>query len=379
MIEFLTLCFLISLFFINIREVDDRPIPTEFVNKKKDRKKFKQGRKDWMNNMHRSDSETDWKLMNRNYRKDKTIRINDLRKQIFLKGWTDSNEYIEVIGNREITGVWNEKGSNNLAGRIHTAEIDFSNSMIYCGSSGGNIWKGTLEGEDWVSLNDHMQIKDIKMIRIKDFIDFRRLLICGGKSFYYTDNEGVTIDESQGLETLDDWGNTIRSIIKDDVIYLLTNEWDYQNWNAACAIYKSIDNGQSFQRIIMFNDNSGYDIWTSRYEDTPIYIMNNSQISILNEEDELDFIGNIMTFENGDNMLTGGYDNGVYLYAKVGDRIYFSNNGGIDWLDKGSQPQWTFMINSFNSSNINPNLVGIGGMELFISNNSGSAWNVVNS
>ena len=72
--------------------------------------------------------------------------------------------------------------------------------------------------------------------------DFRRLLICGGNSFFYTDNDGISIQESEGLDALDDWGNTIRSIVKDDIIYLLTNEWDYVNWNAACAIYKSIDN-----------------------------------------------------------------------------------------------------------------------------------------
>ena len=136
------------------------------------------------------------------------------------------------------------------------------------------------------------------MIRIKDFIDYRRLVVCGGKSFYYTDNEGITIEESEGLDVLDDWGNTIRSIIKDDTIYLLTNEWDYQNWNAACAIYKSIDNGVTFQRILMFDDNNGYDIWTSRYEDTPIYVMNNGQIFTLDEQDDLNPIGTIMTFES---------------------------------------------------------------------------------
>ena len=378
-LELLTLCFVISLFFINKREKTDRPVPIEFVNKKKDRKKFKQGRKDWMKNMHRSNPETDWELMDRSFRKDRANRINKLRKELFLQGWSDIEGYTEVIGDREISGVWNEKGSNNLAGRIHTAEIDFDNELIYCGSSGGNIWKGSLNGENWISLNDHMQIRDIKMIRIKDFLDYRRLLICGGKSFYYTDNEGVTIEESAGLDALDDWGNTIRSIIKDDIIYLLTNEWDYQNWNAACAIYKSTDNGMSFERIMMFDNNNGYDIWTSRYEETPVYVINNNQIYILDNQDDLSLIGNIMTFESGDNLLTGGYDGGVFLYAKVGDRIYYSNNGGLSWSDKGNQPQWTFMSNSFNSSNIDPNLVGIGGMELFISDNSANTWSVVNS
>ena len=49
-------------------------------------------------------------------------------------------------------------------------------------------------------------------------------------------------------------------------------------------------------------------------------------------------------------MLTGGYNGDVFLYAKIGERIYYSGNGGVIWEDKGNQPQWTFMINSFNSS-----------------------------
>ena len=383
-LKIFTLVFLFAIIYLKnlAPNINNKPTPTEYINKKKDRKKFKQGRKEWMNNMHRSDPETDWKLLNQKSRKEKTNKVNELRKNLIQKGWNNSDLTREVIINREISGVWNEKGSNNLAGRIHTAEIDFDNDLIYCGSSGGNVWKGTIQGDNWISLNDHMQIRDIKMIRYKDFSEFRRLLICGGKSFYYTDNEGITIQESNGLESLDDWGNTIRSVIKNDnqnTIYLLVKEWDYQNWNAACAIYKSLDHGESFEKIIMFNDDSGYDLWTSRYSDSAVYVMNNSQIYVLGSNDELINIGNISTFESGDNMLTGGIDEEVFLYAKIGERIYFSEDGGLNWNDKGNQPQWTFMSNSFNSSNINSNIIGIGGMELFMSFNSASSWDLVNN
>ena len=383
-LKILTLVFLLLIIYIKnfVPSKNSMPTPTEYVNKKKDRKKFKQGRKEWMNNMHRSAPDTDWRLLNQKLRQQKTKKINSLRENLIQEGWDDSDQLREIILEREISGVWNEKGSNNLAGRIHTAEIDFDNELIYCGSSGGNVWKGTIQGDNWISLNDHMQIRDIKMIRYKDFNEYRRLLICGGKSFFYTDNEGVTIQEANGLEALDDWGNTIRSVIKNDdqnTIYLLVKEWDYQNWNAACAIYKSIDHGENFEKVVMFENDSGYDMWTSRYVESDVYVLNNSQIYILNSNDQLDELGNISTFESGDNMLTGGFDENIFLYAKVGERIYFSDDGGLNWLDKGNQPQWTFMSNSFNSSNINTNIVGIGGIELFVSYNSASSWDLVNN
>ena len=383
-LKILTLVFLFLIIYIKnfVPSKNSMPTPTEYVNKKKDRKKFKQGRKEWMNNMHRSAPDTDWRLLNQKLRQQKTKKINSLRENLINEGWDDSDPLRETILEREISGVWNEKGSNNLAGRIHTAEIDFDNELIYCGSSGGNVWKGTIQGDNWISLNDHMQIRDIKMIRYKDFNEYRRLLICGGKSFFYTDNEGVTIQEANGLEALDDWGNTIRSVIKNDdqnTIYLLVKEWDYQNWNAACAIYKSIDHGENFEKVVMFENDSGHDMWTSRYVESDVYVLNNSQIYILNSNDQLEELGNISTFESGDNMLTGGFDENIFLYAKVGERIYFSDDGGLNWLDKGNQPQWTFMSNSFNSSNINTNIVGIGGIELFVSYNSASSWDLVNN
>ena len=48
----------------------------------------------------------------------------------------------------------------------------------------------------------------------------------------------------------------------------------------------------------------------------------NGQISIIEQQDNLIPHGSIVTFESGDNMLTGGYDEDVFLYAKIGERIY---------------------------------------------------------
>ena len=49
------------------------PIPTEIIERKKDRKLFKQNRKEWMENMHRSSSDVDWRQMDANTRKNKFI------------------------------------------------------------------------------------------------------------------------------------------------------------------------------------------------------------------------------------------------------------------------------------------------------------------
>ena len=197
-------------------------------------------------------------------------------------------------------GIWHERGSNNLSGRIRTAEIDWENNLIYCGSSGGNIWRGTLEGEGWTSLNDYLQIKGMIMLRIVEFGSTRRLLIGSGGYFYFTDNEGATLEQSTGLDFLSDWGSVKRTIVKesDQNIYLLGNEWDYSAWQEVGAIYKSTDFGESFTKIMTLNSSEGFlsvlgsghfDIWTSRYFEGDVYLLHNDEFYRINNSDELEF------------------------------------------------------------------------------------------
>ena len=69
--------FLIILFFISVLSIKESnnsllvPIPTEVINKKKDRNKFKEERQEWMLNMHRADPDVNWKKMDQDTRLDK--------------------------------------------------------------------------------------------------------------------------------------------------------------------------------------------------------------------------------------------------------------------------------------------------------------------
>ena len=44
-------------------EFGEMPVPTEIIQKKKDRKQFKKDRKEWLENMHRTAPGVDWKKM----------------------------------------------------------------------------------------------------------------------------------------------------------------------------------------------------------------------------------------------------------------------------------------------------------------------------
>ena len=225
---------------------------------------------------------------------------------------------------------------------------DWENNLIYCASDGGNIWRGSLNGDDWTSLTDYQQIKGIHFMRLMEFEDTRRLLIANSDNLYYTDDEGVTLQLSNGVDFLSGWGgNYLKRLIvtEDKTVFLLATEGT-GSWNAVGTIYKSTDHGRNFNKILSLNTDAGmssnqssdhYDIWTSRYFEGDIYLLHNDEFyRITNSTDELEFISNIPATSSGENILTGGMgSNYPFFYAHVGGQIYQSMNGGNSWIDRG--------------------------------------------
>ena len=376
----------------NLRISGVMPAPTEFNIKKIKRKDFKNERKEFLKNMHRSDSNTNWEKLNTETRAKRTRLVQAKRNSLISKGqWKPNKKYIEKI-QENLNGYWQERGSNNLAGRILTADIDWTNNLVYCASDGGNIWRGSLIGENWVSLTDYMQIKGIHFIKVVQFDDTKRILIANNDKLYFTDDEGFTLEMSNGLDFLSGWGgNSIKRVIitENKIIYLLANEGT-GNWNAVGTIYKSTDHGRNFTKLISLNTDAGmssnqsvdhYDIWTSRYFPSNIYIVHNDEFYQITESDELEFIANIPINESGNNILTGGMgSNYPFFYAHINGQIYQSMNGGNSWINRGEKPQWYFNLqNSFSSSNINRDDVFWGGMEVFRSTDGANSWQLINN
>lgn len=359
---------------------NSKPVPTEFVERKKNRKEFKKSRKEYIDLIHKRGPDVDWRKMDLDFRKNRAYENTMFRQNYINQNgyWENTDSRISL--NREIEGVWRERGSNNLAGRVHTLDIDFDSDLIYLASSGGNIWKGTINGENWESLNDYMQINDIKIVRLVETNEVRRLLIGSSDGFFYTDDEGAVINQSIGLESPVEWGEFYRFVVKGEsdntVIYALAKEWDN---GSTISIYKSINLGETFQRVYSedLNSDGSYDLWTYRYSDEDIFFLKEGSIYKL-FNDQPAFISQISSSGSGDNLLTGGKDNNIFLYAKIDDQLFFSDNEGEDWESLGVLPSYTFFRNSFKSSNIDKDLICIGGIDLYRSTNGGSNWSKVN-
>ena len=108
-----------------------QPVPTEFDINKSKRKDFKNQRKEYIKNMHRAHPDVDWERMDAESRKIRTDKVREIRQNLFYKGELNHQGKQTESISRDLSGYWQERGSNNLAGRILTADIDWENNLIY--------------------------------------------------------------------------------------------------------------------------------------------------------------------------------------------------------------------------------------------------------
>lgn len=379
-IVFVLICFFIltsSSFLFFSYEKRYNPEPKE-INEGEE---MKEKRKEWWEKKHGAAAGVDWKAMDEQTRRERAFARNQNRKELYENGQLKSNEKIlETFGNGSLTGEWSERGSDNIAGRIHTCDIDFENNIVYAASAGGVLWKGSLNGEDWQPLNDYMTA-NINFVRYLPTQTGNRLMMTGDKYFFYSDNDGLSWETSTGLENVVSWGNIVRTIVTNTsprVLYLLTLEWDDgPNWEAVAGLYRSDDLGETFSAITTFpgwaND---VDIWTARYGTSGnTFLVYGSDFYKLDNSGQPDFVSDIGS-SGGRAVITGMEDvNGVaHISVYSDDKIYRSDDNGNNWILKGDEPDGLWGRNSFNCSLTNPDRLYFGAVNCHISNNGGASW-----
>jgi len=338
-----------------------------------------QERLKWIETIHRTAPGVDWRAM------DEQVRWEKYREKLpRLKSNTSGDEN---IAGGLLTGRWIEKGSRNQAGRMHCVDIDFEEGKVYGASSGGNIWTGTLKGENWTCLTNHKQVKNVQFLRVFKMDDGHRRIMMAPRNtllFYYSDDMGLTWRLGRGMENYRRNGYFIRAVTHPDgTIYLLMSQNGQTNY-----IFRSTDYGETFTRIVKMEHAAIYsDIWTNRFGNGNIYYVDRNQCYRLNESDKPELVGQInLSFSVKDIkqvQLAGCVtDTADFLYVMYkldkSTRFFGSDNGGVSWSSRGENNEKAFMSNSFGVSNVNPNLLGFGGVNAYSSRDGARTWRAVN-
>jgi photosystem II stability/assembly factor-like uncharacterized protein len=362
------------LFNINNENIIKHPPSTEFGNE--DEIDFMKKKEKWIAEMHRAAPGVNWKLIDQETREQKNKDKYANRPDLYLKrSLTSEFQYKEKIVEGKLEGSWYERGSNNLAGRMHTADVDIEENLIYAASAGGNIWISDLNGSSWRSINDHFQILDILMIRCLPKDQGKRIVVAtrNPAHLYFTDDMGVTWIECDGLEGL---STILRAVILDDdlkTMYVLGKDIG----TLRISIYKSIDLGNNFSKIAGFPGyQEHWDMWAARSESQNVYILNGNKLYKLDTNDNpvllTTFNINISLSDIRKTQLTGCYTkSSTYLYASFTTYdptisvFYRSVDSGFSWEYRGQINEGPFGRNSFCCSTLNPDNVFFGGNECY--------------
>jgi len=353
---------------------------------------FKLEREKWIDEMHRTEDGVNWKVIE--FANSLARKENLMNNMNNIKDGKQSNNLLsEIVAGGNLIGKWIEKGSNNQAGRIHNTDIDWERGFIYAASSGGNIWRGNLDGTGWTCLNNSMKIGNIRAVYVKKISGKYRVFVVGNgpSACYYTENEGSSWISSNGFENASRWGGLHRAAKIDgtDNIYVLANEWDYDKWKAVTTIYKSEDFGTNFTKIYQSNIDVGVcDIYAPRYGKSDLYFVHRDTLTTISQNEvftDISNFNNLPEFSKATQILIKGSSdmNSGYLAAMLnnGDgssHFYTSTDGGNNWTKKGSVGFNPFERNSFEVSPSNPDMLFIGGVDTYRSEDGGSTWKIVN-
>ncbi len=363
------------------------PEPTEHNPRQKEGRGQGKLRRAFIENMHRAAPGDNWRLM------DESVRMERGRERAFLlrQPGSRSQEW-DTIGGGVLIGKWKEVGSFNTAGRMWAAEMDYATNTLYTFSQGGNLWRSDPQGANWRVLNDHFNQQSALFLRkLED-----RLLVgvdgWGRQGFFWTTDEGITWHNTSGLENVVSWGN-IRDVHmlnnESRTLFLLTLEWDYQNWNAITCLYRSDNLGASFEKVRCFAEteyggSDRFSIWSNRYGSPVLYLSENQHIYAIDSAGAFTEAGSLPTDHIRNPIMTGRETGDtVQLYMSYRDqndqtRIAASQDGGASWEIRGSVEEGPFSGKSFHALHTVDGHLFFGGVNAFRSKDGGATWEKIN-
>jgi photosystem II stability/assembly factor-like uncharacterized protein len=352
---------------------------------------YNQRREEWIANMHRAAPGTDWKAMDLSTRE---ARIQALELEKAKKsGFGVLSVEQDTIAGGGLVGYWSERGSNNVCGRMHTADIDFDNNIIYAASAMGNVWKASMDDlNSWTSLNDQHRFGNICMLRVITTSKGKRILAAasGPTGVFYSDNGGSTWQNATGLSGPKNWGGFKRGVmtVDEQTVYLFGNEWDYPSNRGVSTLYRSVDAGKTFTNLGKWDYNTSLcDVWVSRDGASPAYFLKGDSLFRIQTNGSLTFTTKIVYTDDISNvqniLLQGSVKNNTVSLAIMEtssnvSTIMTSSNGGLSWIKSGEFDGWPFGSNSFKVLASNPNIIAAGSTNAFISSDKGNTWDAIN-
>ncbi len=340
----------------------DMPLPVPIIGHDiADQVERKQRRKQWFAQLHRAPPGVDWQAVEQ-----ENGRLLQARRNALATARSGT------------AGSWQEKGSDNQAGRSHVARRSLDGDTLYVGSSLGGVWKGSLEGGDWEPIGDnlyggahHMVVLPADSEGEPDVV----LVSTDGGQVHRTADDGLTWETPAGLPGSLSEGRRLQVTTDgSEVIFFLaksSNVW---------RLYRSEDSGASFEVLNELGPIKG-DFWVPRDGSGGVYLISDALYRSDDLGETWEELGTTPTggtrFE-----LTGSEAGAPRLWAVAGEsRIYRTDDLGETWeLIKtiSSADSYYQYWGEISASVIDPDIFAHGGMEFFSTRDGGATFTRMN-
>ncbi|MHC4894982.1 MAG: WD40/YVTN/BNR-like repeat-containing protein, partial [Planctomycetota bacterium] len=271
--------------------------------------------------------------------------------------------------------AWTERGSRNQAGRVHVAAHGPDGLSLYVGSAKGGLWRGTLDGQDWVPIGDDLYGGAHWLAVLPNPNPGALPALLRGTDdgrVHLTLDDGATWVEPAGLPQGSGLRRLLRTAGPTPAAFAVARSGS--NW----GVYRSLDSGQSFTLVRALGTYAG-DLWTSRTTPDLLYVVDDGQLLVSGD------LGATWTprgsLPAGGNRaeLTGCEAGAPRLWAVQTDggdqRLYRSDDAGSTWSQMATVSDYW---GTLSASIVDPDLFAWGGVELHRTTNGGQSFSIVN-
>lgn len=340
----------------------------------------RKAREAWFELMHQTEEGVDWREIEKKNNKIQVRYKHKLRQNLGSRDPLDG----ESVANGNLKGKWLERGSNNNAGNMRTVNYFPEEDMYFGRSDGGTLWKGDRSGFNWEVVNqDYRFTGDLVEARYNDEGTIRFIAALNHQPVY-SDDGGMTWIEGVGIES------STSARMQDFVegnngdIFVLQKQFNIKNM----SVYKSSDNGTTWENVITFDTPSHIDLKLVKIHNTDnlmvieqlntdltrlhMYTPETNTFEVVRAESNIGFGGSDRA-----NLNATFADDSLRLYVLNHENDFFvSTDTARTWRYKSHLPTEPWDVGVFVLPSDHTKML-YGEVNPYRSNNEGKFWNKV--